>query len=65
MITIVDIAKASGVSVGTASRALNGKSNVSENAKNKVLAAAEELHYIPNESARLMKLNDHYCQRYF
>lgn len=58
MITIVDIAKASGVSVGTASRALNGKSNVSENAKNKVLAAAEELHYIPNESARLMKLND-------
>ena len=58
MVTIVDIARESGVSVGTASRVLNHHSNVSEESKQKVMAAVEKLHYIPNESARYLKLND-------
>ena len=56
MITIVDVARESGVSLGTASRALNGTSYVSAKTKAKVLETAERLHYIPNESARSLKL---------
>lgn len=58
MITIVDVARESGVSIGTASRALNGTSYVSAKTKAKVLETAERLHYIPNESARSLKLID-------
>ena len=58
MVTIVDIARESGVSVGTASRVLNHCTNVSEGSRQKVMAAVEKLHYIPNESARYLKLND-------
>ena len=50
--TIKDIAKLAGVSVSTVSRVLNDHPDVSEKAKEKVLAVVNEYNYIPNTSAR-------------
>lgn len=50
--TIKDIARLAGVSVSTVSRALNNHPDVSEEAKEKVLAIVDEYNYIPNTSAR-------------
>lgn len=50
--TIKDIAKLAGVSVSTVSRVLNDHPDVSEIAKEKVLAVVHEYNYIPNTSAR-------------
>ncbi|MGY4707913.1 LacI family DNA-binding transcriptional regulator [Candidatus Bipolaricaulota sp. J31] len=50
--TIRDVAKRAGVSVSTASLALNGKPNVSEETRLKVLRAAEELGYHPHVLAK-------------
>ena len=50
--TIKDIARLSGVSVSTVSRVLNDHPDVSEEAKEKVLAIVQEYNYIPNTSAR-------------
>jgi len=55
MITIKDVAKKAGVSITTASYALNGKGNISEATRQRVLAAAEELNYHPNAFARHLK----------
>ncbi|HHT82470.1 MAG TPA: LacI family transcriptional regulator, partial [Acholeplasmataceae bacterium] len=45
MATIKDVAKLAGVSISTASLALNDLPNVSKKTKAKVLKAAEELGY--------------------
>lgn len=50
--TIKDIARLAGVSVSTVSRVLNNHPDVSETAKEKVLAVVDEYNYIPNTSAR-------------
>ncbi len=50
--TIKDIARLAGVSISTVSRVLNNHPDVSEAAKEKVLAVVEEYNYIPNTSAR-------------
>ena len=50
--TIKDIAKLAGVSVSTVSRVLNDHPDVSETAKEKVLAVVSKYNYIPNTSAR-------------
>ena len=50
--TIRDVAKSSGVSISTVSRVLNGHPDVSEAVREKVMKAVEELHYVPNDSAR-------------
>jgi LacI family transcriptional regulator len=50
--TIVDIAKALGVSAMTVSRALNGKAEVSADVKRRILECAERLGYRPNRWAR-------------
>lgn len=50
--TINDIAKHTGLSRSTVSRVINQSENVSEQAKNKVLHAIEELGYVPNMIAR-------------
>lgn len=55
MTTIRDIAKYSGVSVTTASYALNNTGNISEATRKRVLWAAEELNYHPNAFARNLK----------
>jgi multiple sugar transport system substrate-binding protein len=54
--TIKDVAREAGVSIATVSCALSGKKNVSHNTRIKVFAAIEKLNYVPNESARKLKL---------
>lgn len=56
--TIKDVAKLAGVSVSTVSRALNGTVRVDEKLKEKVLSAAQELGYTPNDVARSLKMQD-------
>lgn len=55
MITIRDVAQHAGVSITTASLVLNGKGNISETTRQRVLAAAEALNYHPNAHARHLK----------
>lgn len=50
--TLSDVAKAAGVSLATASKALNGRSDVSETTRQRVLAVAAELHFAPNVLAK-------------
>ena len=50
--TMVDIAKHMGVSVSTVSRALNDSHDINQDTRKKVLEAANELNYTPNEMAR-------------
>lgn len=50
--TIKDVAEYSGVSITTISRVLNNHPDVREEVRAKVLKAIEELHYVPNSSAR-------------
>ncbi|MDO4572491.1 MAG: LacI family DNA-binding transcriptional regulator [Clostridia bacterium] len=52
MTSIKDIAQHCGVAVSTVSRVLNDHPDVSPETREKVMAAAEALHYIPNNSAR-------------
>lgn len=55
-ITIKDVAEKAGVSVTTASFALNNVSGrVSKNSRRKVIEAAKELSYIPNLNARSLR----------
>jgi LacI family transcriptional regulator len=54
-VTLVQVAAKAGVAVMTASRAISGDGYVSEETRNKVLAAADELGYAPNALARVMK----------
>src|SRR5690625_1897688 len=53
--TIKDIAAEAGVALGTASRALSGKGAVAAETRQRVLAAAERLQYIPNAQARALR----------
>lgn len=54
-ITIRDVAKAAGVSLGTASRALNHSGHVSTQAIAEVTRVARELGYVPNALAQSMR----------
>ena len=49
---IAQLAKELGISTGTVSRALNGKRDVNEETRRKVLEAAGRLGYAPNQAAR-------------
>ncbi|WP_049567379.1 LacI family DNA-binding transcriptional regulator [Nonomuraea sp. SBT364] len=51
-VTIRDVAAAAGVSVGTASKALNGRGKLREETRGRVMAAAERLGFRPNSLAR-------------
>lgn len=50
--TIVDVARAAGVSVATVSRVVNGNYPVKTETKEKVKAAISSLNYVPNVQAR-------------
>jgi LacI family transcriptional regulator len=54
-VTIKDVADRAGVSVTSASYAINGKGTISEATRKRVLIAAEELNYHPNAFARNLK----------
>ncbi|MCX2947895.1 LacI family DNA-binding transcriptional regulator [Lentzea sp. NEAU-D7] len=54
--TLFDVARVAGVSLATASRAINGSARtVGAELREKVLRAAQELDYSPNAAARTMK----------
>ncbi len=61
MVTIKDVAKAAGVGLGTASRALTGNGSVRSDTKKKVAAAAEKLGFVPNQLARNFKMRSTMC----
>lgn len=52
MVTLKELAEKSGVSIATVSNILNGKSNVSERTRARVLSIIEETGYTPNYMAR-------------
>ncbi|KGP72840.1 LacI family DNA-binding transcriptional regulator [Pontibacillus yanchengensis] len=54
MVTIYDIAKETGYSVTTVSKALNNYSDVSSKTKRAILDAVEEMGYLPNSHARTL-----------
>ena len=51
-VTIKDVARLANVSVATVSRALNGRDNVGEDVRRRVLAIADSLDYSPHHAAR-------------
>ena len=55
MVGIKDVAKAAGVSVSTVSNALNGRKNVGEETRNKILQLCEEMQYFPNAAGKNLK----------
>lgn len=50
--TLIDVAKRAQVSVSTASKALNGRSDVSEVTRARVVEAAKDLNFVPNTLAK-------------
>jgi LacI family transcriptional regulator len=50
--TLTDVAKAAGVSLTTASKAMNGQARVSDETRARVLKVAQKLAYSPNPMAR-------------
>lgn len=55
-VTIRDVARRAGVSVATASRALNGKQVVNADTRDRILAVVEELGFRPSHNARRLSL---------
>lgn len=55
MIGIKRLAQHLNVSIGTVSRALNNRPDVNDATRQRVLAAARELGYVPNQSARSLR----------
>lgn len=56
MTTIRDVAREAAVSVASASRAMNGHSNVTEATRQRVLEAARRLKYVPHSGARSLTM---------
>ncbi|OQR61622.1 hypothetical protein B6E66_23565 [Streptomyces maremycinicus] len=54
-VTISDVARRAGVSPSTASKALNGRAQVNEVTRQRVLVAARELDYAPNAFAQKLR----------
>lgn len=50
--TLSDVARAAGVSISTASKAINGKSEVAPATRHRVIEAARKVAFTPNEMAR-------------
>ena len=63
MINLKELADLCGVSIATISNTLNGKSNVSEATKKRIMEKIRETGYQPNSMAR--KLRSANCRRYY
>jgi len=50
--TIRDVAERAGVSIGTASKALNGKGKLKDGTRDRVITAAGQLKFAPNQLTR-------------
>ncbi len=57
-ITIKDIAKKCGVGVSTVSRAINNHPDISEETRSMIMEVIKESNFVPNKSARNLKLLD-------
>lgn len=57
-ITIKDIAKICGVGTSTVSRAMNDDQGISPETKERILKVIKEFHYVPNNSARNLKVSE-------
>ena len=57
MTTIKDIARISGYSIGTVSRVINNRADVSEQARQKIEEAIRDSNYQPNTNAQMLKQN--------
>ncbi len=55
MVTLKDVAKEAGLTVGTVSRVLNNRGYISDDARAKVYGAMKKLNYCPNEVARSLQ----------
>ncbi|MCK1364302.1 LacI family DNA-binding transcriptional regulator [Bradyrhizobium sp. 62] len=53
-VSVIDVARAAGVSTATVSRVLNGVTTVAEDAVQRVRRACRDLNYIPNGAARAL-----------
>jgi LacI family transcriptional regulator len=53
--TLADIAREAGTSASTASRALSGRGYVADSVRERLLAVADRLGYVPNASAQTLK----------
>jgi DNA-binding LacI/PurR family transcriptional regulator len=58
-VSIKDIARLAGVTVGTVSRALNGYSDISEKTKAQILKIVADTGYTPNINARTLSSKNH------
>lgn len=57
-ITIKDIARMCGCGVSTVSRALNNHPDINEETRNNILRVVSEYNFVPNNSARNLKITD-------
>lgn len=57
-LTIRDIARLSGVSTSTVSRAMNGETGINEKTRARILQVIRENHFVPNNSARNLKASE-------
>lgn len=57
-LTIKDIAKICGVGISTVSRAMNDDPGINKNTRKRILKVIEEYNYVPNNSARNLKMTD-------
>lgn len=57
-LTIKDIAKICNVGISTVSRAINSDPGINKDTKERILKVIEEYHYVPNNSARILKMNE-------
>jgi LacI family transcriptional regulator len=56
--TIKDIAKICNVGISTVSRAINDDPGINANTRERILRVIEEYNYIPNNSARNLKMTE-------